>query len=510
MARADGWQVDDEQRWDAGAATPEARGFASPVDTAPLDYARDLGDPGAYPHTRGPAHRRGPGAAWIQRELSGEGNAVRSNQQLRYLIGQGAVGLDVIGDAPSQALLDPDHPLARHAVGTQGVSVCRLQDYVDLYDGIPLDRISTSHSLSAPFTVAALYLTAQHYGFDPAKLRGSVIQAPFYTEDYAYATMLPYSIRMRLALDTIQFATEHLPKFHSFVEDTYYVSDGGIDAVEEMAFGFVEIREIVRRLLARGLGIDEFGARDPRSLAANITVHTSGASLTAQQPVNNVVRGALQAAAVALAGVKAMEISAFDEAYRTPSEAAHMVGLRTQQIVALETDLSRWADPLGGSYLVEHLTDEIERRILARVAEIEALGPAEVLFDRGYFRGILEAAMAERGRAVLDGSQPVVGVNCFPIPDHEDTMLREHTDGKIEPWLDHVDDLRAWKAGRDAVAVADALAEVQQAAAEPEANLMPHILTGHLAQATIGEMAGALRAGAGHAADPLAAAAHAR
>jgi len=183
-----------------------------PHDTTGLDYARDLGDPGEYPYTRGrrPVNTTG---SWIQRELSGEGSPSRSNEQFRNLIAAGAAGVDVIGDTASMALIDPDHPMAAASVGTAGVSVCRLTDYIELYEGMPLDRITFSHSLNAPFCVAGLYLAARHHGYDAAQVRGSVINAPIYSEDCGYATHLPYQLRMRLALDTITFCAKEMPKF---------------------------------------------------------------------------------------------------------------------------------------------------------------------------------------------------------------------------------------------------------------------------------------------------------
>lgn len=479
-------------------------------------------------------------SGWVHRELSGEGSPARSNAQLRHLIAHGAAGLDVIGDAPTMGLIDPDHPYARHSVGTNGVSLCRADDYYQLYDGIPLEDVSVSHSLQPAFAVAGLYLTAQRRGMDPGRLRGSVINAPLFIDDYAYATHLPVELRMRFALDAIEFATRHMPRFHPFVEDTYFISDGGIGPVDEMAFGFIEIREVVRRLLDRGLPIDsfarrivvlvncrmqlfteiakiratrrifarmmqeEFGAQDPRSAAVHVTVHTSGASLTAQQPVNNVVRGAVQALALAMTGVKAMEISAFDEALRTPSAAAHMVGLRTQQIVALETDVLAAADPLAGSHHVERLTDTIEEAILARVAEIEALGDTADLVERGWFRSVFEQAMVATNAEVADGTRPVVGVNCFTIPDADDTLLREEAEAKIEPALEHIDAIRRWKETRPDGPLQDALAAAADAGADPDCNLVDTIVAAFQAGATMGEIAGAVRQGAGLSFDPYA------
>ena len=480
-------------------------------------------------------------SGWVHRELSGEGSPARSNAQLRHLIAHGAAGLDVIGDAPTMGLIDPDHPYARHSVGTNGVSLCRADDYHQLYEGILLEEVSVSHSLQAAFAVAGLYLTAERRGMDPGRLRGSVINAPLFIDDYAYATHLPVELRMRFALDAIEFATRNMPKFHPFIEDTYFISDGGIGPVDEMAFGFVEIREVVRRLLERGLPIDsfapriailvncrmqvlteiakiratrrifarmmqdEFGAQDPRSSAVHITVHTSGASLTAQQPVNNVVRGAVQAMAMAMAGVKAMEISAFDEALRTPSEAAHMVGLRTQQIVALETDVLSAADPLAGSHHLERLTDSMEEAILGRVADIEGRGDPAGLVEAGWFRSVFEEAMVATNAEVADGTRPVVGVNCFTIDDADDTLLRAEAEAKIEPALEHIEAIRRWKQSRAPGPLQDALDAAAEAGADPTRNLVDTIVSAFEAGATMGEITGAVRQGTGLPADPYAA-----
>lgn len=516
----------------------EGPGFDAPDAIAGLDYARDLGDPGTYPFTRGQAPSRRGGRSWVHRELSGEGSPARSNEQLRHLLEHGAVGLDVIGDAPTVGLFDPDHPYARHSVGTQGVSICRLDDFAQLYDGIDLANVSISHSLPAAFTVAGLYLTARRRSIDPALLRGSVINAPFFMEDYGYATLLPFEMRLRMALDTIEFATREMPRFHPFVEDTYFISDGGPGPVDEMALGFVELREVVRSLIARGLHVDEFaprfvilvncrmevfteiakiratrrmyaqmmreefGARDPRSWSATITVHTSGASMTAQQPVNNVARGAVQAFAMAAAGVKAMEISAFDEALRTPSPEAHMVGLRTQQIIELETDVQGSADPLGGSYYVERLTNQMEEQIYARIREFESAGPPAQLFESGYYRSVFTEAMERHGREIADGERPHVGVNCFSIPHEDDVLLREASESKIAPDHAHAEAIARWRDTRDQRGVAAALDRLSHEAAE-DGSLMPAILDGLEADATIGEMAGAIRRGAGLPEDPL-------
>ena len=510
----------------------------TPADVAG-DYASRLGDPGAYPYTRGRRPAGGDGGGWIQHELSGEGSAARSSEQFRYLIAHGATGVDVIGDTPTMAWLDPDHPAARHAIGTQGVSVCHLGDYRELYAGLPLETITVSHSLPAPFAIAGLYLTARERGVDPARVRGSTIQVPFYCEDCSYASHMPFALRLRLAADSIEFATREMPKFHAFLEDTYYISDGGLDAVEEMALGFVEIRYIVRELLRRGVPIDsfapriailvncrmdcfeeiakiratrrifarmmrdEFGARDPRSLAVNVTSHTSGLTLTAQQPVNNIVRGAVQALTLALAGVQAIEISAFDEAFRTPSPEAHLIALRTQQTIRLETNVTEVADPLGGSYYVEALTDEIERRITELVARIETKGDPAALCDGGWFRTLFQNAMERYARQVRDGRLRKVGVNVHRMAEEDDTLLRGVAERKFEPCRERVEELGAMRRARDAARVRAALVEVRRVAAAKTGSLMAPLVAAFAAGATMGEITGVMRMGYGVPYDPL-------
>ena len=510
-----------------------------PDDLVGWDPAQQLGEPGAFPFTRGVRAHPERSGGWIQRELSGEGDAARSNAQFKYLLSKGQTGLDVIGDTPTMGLLDPDHPYAEHAVGTQGVSICCLEDYRELYRDLPLDRITLSHSLSPVFAVAGLYCVARERGFDPGALRGSVVQAPFYCEDTGYATHMPFSLRQRMAVDSIAFCSEKMPKFHALLEDTYYISDAGLDSVEEMALGFVEIRGITRALLARGVPIDsfapriaillncrmdffeeiakiratrrlfarmmrdEFAARDPRSLAVNIAAHTSGLSLTAQQPANNIVRGATQALALSLASVQAIEVSTFDEAFRIPSREAHLLGLRTQQLVQLESGVTRVADPLAGSYYVESLTDDMERRIREMVQHIEGLGEPARLCDTGWFRELFRNAMERHAQDLADGVLRKVGLNVHQIPEAEDVLLRDLAEEKIEPCRERIAWTRSVRASRDAGAVQASLHALYDTAKDPDANLMPEIVAATEQGATMGEMAGVLRLAYGVPADPF-------
>ena len=518
-------------------AHPPRRRFYGPAD-AVGEYRTTVGDPGEYPYTRG---RRGSDASsgWIHRELSGEGDPRRSNAQLRDLLANGALGIDVIGDNPTQSALDPDHPMCAPAVGTTGVSICRALDFTELLEGIPLDQVTLSHSLPAAFAIAGQFLAARTLGFDPAALRGSAIQGPLYTEDCSYAMFLPFEIRMRLTLDSIAFSLETMPRFHPYLEDTYFISDGGLDVVEEMALGFVQLREITRRLLGRGIPIDafapriamlvncrmdlfeeiakiratrrlyarmmrdEFGATDDRSCSINIAVHTSGLTLTAAQPVNNIARGALQGLAMAMAGVQGIEISTFDEPFRTPSPTAHLVALRTQQIIQLETRAGDVVDPLGGSWYVESLTDDLERRIDDEVRRLESLGDIGDLVERGVFRTMFHAAMDRHSRRVHSGELPVVGVNCHSMASADDHLLRDIAQERFAADHQHVERIRRWRTERDTAAAALALERVR-AAADDGTDLMGPIVGALSSEASIGEITGALREGSGRPADPFA------
>ena len=511
-----------------------ARRFYAPADPG-TDYGR-IADPGSYPFTRG---RLRPPDGWIQRELSGEGSPRRSNEQLRMLLAHGALGVDVIGDNPTMSAMDPDHPMSVPAVGTTGVSLCRKQDFLELLDGIPLDRITLSHSLPPAFALAGQYLAGRDSGLHPRVLRGSAIQPPLYAEDCSYSTFLPFGLRMRLTLDSIAFSLREMPRFHAFLEDTYYISDGGLDVVEEMSLGLLEIREVSRRLIARGLPVDafapriailvncrmdlfeeiakiratrrlfarmmrdEFGAADPRSWSANIAVHTSGLTLTAAQPANNIVRGAVQALAMAMAGVQGLEISTFDEPFRTPSATAHQLAIRTQQIIQAETNVGAVEDPLGGSWYLESLTDDLERRIDAAVRQMEALGDVDTLVENGYFRGVFTTAMDRHSTAVQDGRARIVGVTEHVVPPESDRLLRDAAEERFEPDLAHVERIRAWRPTRAQAPLRDGLDRVRAAAADPDADLMGPIVAAVDADATFGEIAGCLREGQGLPADPF-------
>jgi methylmalonyl-CoA mutase N-terminal domain/subunit len=500
------------------------------------DLDERLGRPGDFPYTRG--RRREP-APWIHRELSGEGGPARANEQFKYLLSLGQRGIDVIGDVPTATCMDPDHPICRNSIGITGVSLCRRQDYLELYDGIPLGEITISNSLAPLFALPGLLAATRAQGVPASALRGSLVQLPLYAEGgTSYSLHWPHRLWLRMTLDSILFCAREMPKFHPFLENTYTISEGGLDAVEELALGFVEIRYVVRKLLERGLAADsfapriallvnchmdffetvakiraarriyarmmrdEFGARDPRSMAINIASHTSGLAMTAPQPILNVVRGTTQALSLVLAGVQAMEISTFDEAFRVPSPEAHRVGLRTQQVIEHETGAGRVVDPLGGSYFVEALTDEMERRILDLVSEIESKGDPGELADTGFFRRFTNGASERYARDLRDGRILQVGVNVHRMAPEEDTLLREVSESKIPSWKERADEIRAWKAARDQSRVKAALRRLRERVAATDANLIDVVIEATDDEASFGEITGELRRAYGGPYDP--------
>lgn len=508
-------------------------------DIQPFDYHQKLNEPGSFPYTRGirsDLHKR---RIWIQRELSGEGGPQKSNEQLRYLIERGQLGIDVIGDGPTNSLLDPDHPLAKNAIGTQGVSLCCLQDFRELYRDLPIDKLPVSNSLAAFFAIASLYIVARERDIPPETLRGSLVQAPFFAEDCGYSTHLPFKLRLRLTADSISFCTKEMPKFHSFLEDTYFIREAGLTAVEEMALGFIEIRYVVRELLKRGLDVDsfgpriailvdcgmdlfeeiakiratrrifarmmkdEFGSTDTRTQAVVIASHTSGLSMTAQQPFNNIVRGAIQTLALILAEVQAVEISAFDEAFRIPSRESHLIGLRTQQVIHCESNVSRVMDPLGGSYFIERLTDEMEKKILDLILDIESRGDPAELSDRGWFKGFFENAMERSTREIKDRKMLQVGVNIFEMPQEEDTLLKDIVEEKIEPYWYRINEIQEYKRSRNQEKLRSVLEELYAQTRETDENLMYPIIKAIEAGATMGEIAGVMRMAYDHEYDPF-------
>jgi len=506
--------------------TPLAETYGPEDQT--VDVARDLGAPGQFPFTRGiypTMYRR---RLWTMRQYAGYATAEASNRRYRYLLEQGQTGLSIAFDLPTQMGYDSDHPLAEPEVGKVGVAIDSLADMEILLDGIPLDRVSTSMTINATATILlAMYVAvAQRQGVPFDRIDGTT-QNDILKEYIARGTYIyPPRPSLRLVTDTLAFCTQHLPRWNPISISGYHIREAGANAVQEVAFtlanGLTYLQAAVdaglevdrvapslsfffaaqmrvleevakfraaRRLWAR-LVAERFQPRDPRSLMLRFHTQTAGVALTAQQPDNNVVRVTLQALAAVLGGTQSLHTNARDEALALPTETAALLALRTQQIIAFESGVPATVDPLAGSYLIEHLTDEIERRARERIAQLDAAGGQLRAIEAGLVqREIAESAFRE-AQAIERGDQIVVGVNRF----QSDSPLRVET-MRLDPEVQARQKARLQRVRgqRDGSVTRHALDQLADAARGTE-NLLPPILEAVRAYATVGEICDVLRA----------------
>jgi len=530
---------EDEALRPAIAATPEGAPTSvtssgipiervyTPEDVRTLDYERDVGYPGAYPYTRGIHPTMYRGRLWTMRQYAGYAGAQESNRRFRYLLEQGQTGLSIAFDLPTQMGYDSDHPLAEAEVGKVGVAIDSLRDMEALFEGIPLDRVSTSMTINATAAILLCMYVAvgERQGVPLAKLNGTT-QNDILKEYIARGTYIyPPGPSMRLVTDTLAFCAERLPKWNPISISGYHIREAGATAVQEVAFTlgnaiayleaardagldvdriaprlafffdaqmnfFEEIAKYraARRLWARVVR-DRFGARDPRASMLRFHTQTAGVALTAQQPDNNVVRVALQALAAVLGGTQSLHTNARDEALALPTDESALLALRTQQVIAYETGVADTADPLAGSYFVESLTAEVERRAEAYLERIREHGGMLAAIEEGYVqREVGEAAYRDQ-QEVEAGRRVIVGVNRFQAAgDHPPALLR------VDPAVvdrQHAG-LRRVRAERDRARVTGALAALGRAA-EGRDNLLPVILEAVRAYATVGEICDTLR-----------------
>ncbi|OLD80760.1 MAG: methylmalonyl-CoA mutase [Acidobacteria bacterium 13_1_20CM_58_21] len=490
-----------------------------------------LGYPGVYPFTRGIYPTMYRGRFWTMRQYAGFGTAVESNQRYRYLLSKGQAGLSVAFDLPTQIGLDSDHPLALGEVGKVGVAIDSLEDMETLFEGIPLEKVSTSMTINATAAILlCLYVAvAKRQGASLPRLSGT-IQNDVLKEYIARGTYI-YPVRpaMRIVTDIFAWCRDHLPKWNTISISGYHIREAGSTAVQEVAFTLADGIAYVQAALEAGLGVDEFapqlsfffnahndlleeiakyraarrlwagimaerfGAKDPRSMMLRFHAQTAGSSLTAQQPENNIVRVAVQALAAVLGGCQSLHTNSLDEALALPTEDSALIALRTQQILANETGVANTIDPVAGSYAIESLTNEIESQASHYLTRIDKMGGMLHAIEAGYVQGEIQKAAYEFQQAVEKKEQIVVGVNDF-------VGSTEGTDARIIPILridaqierSQIARLGALRAKRDTVRAKSALAELQRRAATNE-NLLPAILAAVEAYATVGEISDALR-----------------
>jgi methylmalonyl-CoA mutase, N-terminal domain len=496
-------------------------------DLSSADPEASIGYPGEFPYTRGIYPTMYRGRLWTMRQYAGFGTAVESNQRYRYLLSKGQAGLSVAFDLPTQIGMDSDHPLALGEVGKVGVAIDSLEDMETLFEGIPLEKVSTSMTINSTAAILlCLYVAvAKKQGANLAKISGTV-QNDILKEYIARGTYI-YPVRpaMRIVTDIFAWCRDNLPKWNTISISGYHIREAGSTAIQEVAFTLADGIAYVQAALDAGLAVDEFApqlsfffnahsdlleeiakyraarrlwtkimrdrfhARDPRSLLLRFHVQTAGSSLTAQQPENNIVRVAIQALAAALGGCQSLHTNSRDEALALPTEDAALIALRTQQILAHETGVTNTIDPVAGSYAIEHLTNEIEQGAVDYISKIDAMGGMLRAIESGFVQGEIQKAAYDFQRAIESKEQIVVGVNDF-IAEEDRTIPTLRIEPEIE--RSQIARLNTLRAKRNSARTQSALAELQRRAATTE-NLLPAILAAVEAHATVGEISDALR-----------------
>ena len=513
-----------KESFTTGSGIPLPR-VALPAEDQP--FAERLGFPGEQPYTRGVYPTMHRGRLWTMRQYAGYASAEESNRRYRYLLEQGQTGLSVAFDLPTQIGYDADHPLAAGEVGKVGVSISSLRDMEELFQDIPLDKVSTSMTINAPAAILlAMYIAvAKGQGVDPKSLRGTV-QNDILKEYIARGTYIfPPQPSMRLITDLFQYCQAEVPKWNTISISGYHIREAGSTAVQEVAFtlangvayvtaavdagldvnGFGRrlsfffnahndfLEEIAKFRAARRLWFslmdERFGATHPDALKLRFHTQTAGSTLTAQQPHNNIVRVALQALAAVLGGTQSLHTNSMDEAFGLPTQEAVQIALRTQQILAEESGTANTIDPLGGSYLVEELTDEIESRAREYLEEIDRQGGALAAVENGYIQGEIQEAAYQQQLALEGGQIYQVGVNIYPL--EEDLPLELLS---VDPALEKEQKKRLsqLRKQRDGSRVDRLLSDLQEAARSTE-NLMPLLIDCVEGEVTLGEITGALR-----------------
>jgi len=511
-----------------GTDTDKDQAVYTPEHLSQLDYQRDLGDPGEFPYTRGVYPNMYRGKLWTMRQFSGYGSAEETNHRCKFLLEQGQTGLSIAFDLPTLMGIDSDDPLSEGEVGKCGVAIDSLEDMEILFEGIRLDQVTTSMTVNAPAAILlAMYVAvADKQGADRAKIRGTaqndILKEFIAQKEWIY----PPQPSMRLVVDSIEFCTKHLPAYNSISISGYHIREAGSTALQELAFTLRDGIEYVEACLEAGMDVDDFaprlsfffdshnnffeeiakfraarrlwahvmrdrfGAKKEQSWMCRFHTHTSGYSLTAQQPANNVVRTTLQALAAVLGGTNSLHTSSRDEALALPTEEAAQIALRTQQILAHESGVPDTADPLGGSYFVETLTSQLEEGAWEYFDKIDAMGGMIKAIEKSFPQKEIQEASFRHQKAVERKEEIVVGVNEYLSDDtplriktlHISPALREH----------QVQRLQTLREQRNHQAVKQTLSELK-GAAQSDQNLMPFLIHCVKEYATLGEICDTLK-----------------
>lgn len=517
----------------ATAKFPERKNFETqrlytPLDIEDFDYGEKLGFPGQYPFTRGVQPTMYRGRLWTMRAYAGFATAEETNARYKYLLEAGQTGLSVAMDLPTQIGLDSDHELSHGEVGKVGVAIDSLADMEALFDGIPLDKVSTSMTINGPAAVLlAMYVAvAEKQGVKPEALKGT-IQNDILKEYIARGTYIfPPRPSMRLITDTFEYCSKNIPKWNTISVGAYHIREAGASEVQEIAFAFANAMAYIDAAIKAGQKVDDFapgiswiftagldffgevakfraarrlwarimkeryGASVPKAQMLRVHVHTAGSVLTAQQPLNNVVRITWQALSAVLGGIQSMACCAYDEAIALPTEESATLALRTQQLLAYESGVTDTIDPLAGSYYVETLTDKIEKEAYDYIDKIDRMGGAVAAIEQGYMQQEMAAHAYEYQHEVELGKRTVIGVNKFNDSKklaEQDVLTADLSVGERQ-----IARLEKMKAARDNKAVKAALEKLREAAKGTE-NLMPYLIDAVKTYATLGEICGVLR-----------------
>jgi methylmalonyl-CoA mutase N-terminal domain/subunit len=503
------------------------------------DWDGELRDPGTYPFTRGIHKDMYRGRLWTRRQQSGFGTPEDSNERFKYLLKVGQTGINMDTDVGTKLGLDPDYPLARADVGLQGTSLCTYEDMRALYKDIPLDQVSSTLIVQPPYSAVIMsqyLLLAKERGIPWDKLIGTIMNcafSQFVGPTFQSATsFFPIDLTVKIGLDVMEYMIPRSPRWNIVNINAYNIRETGVDAIQEAAFSISLAADYIKGLMKRGLEVDsfarrmaffsaahmdlfeeiaklramrriwarmlkeKFGAKDEKSLWFRTAIQTAALPLTAQQPLNNIVRATLQTLAAVLAGAQSIHTTSYDEAYSLPTEESHKLSIRTQQIIAYESRVVNSVDPLGGSYLVEGLTDEIEEKILVLMKTIEDKGGFIRCFKEGWIEEQINQARYKLAEATESGDQPVVGVNIFRDEDEEVKIdIFRHSSEMQKKRIQYVQDYRK---NRDQKSVQKALDKIYDLTRKkPEVNFMEAIIEAVSAKATMQEICDAMRRATG-------------
>jgi methylmalonyl-CoA mutase N-terminal domain/subunit len=518
----------------------DLKGIYTPEDRPHEKYQKEIADAGTYPFTRGIHANMFRGRLWTRREVVGIGSPADTHERLRYLSEHGGSGLNTIADVTYEMGLDADHPWSVDEVGLTGVNITSIKDMETLTNDIPLDKVSWSlitASTVASVTMAQYVAVAENRGYDLPVLKGSIQNDPIHFRYCGFRPACPLDLSIKLGADVMEFCTKELPKWYYTTVNMYDLREQGITAPQEVAFGFGIAMCYVDELIRRGLDIDEFaprftfyvschidlfeevakiraarrmwaklikekyGAKNPRSMQFRFAVHTAGCSLVPQQPLNNIVRTSYEALAAVLSGVQSLHCCSYDEPMCLPTEKAHLQALRTQQILAYETGVTNVADPLGGSYYVESLTDRIEEEALKVMKQVDEVGGMEEAIRTEWLDRKFESEALKRQKELDNGEKLVVGVNTFVTEQEKTTPLGvQRVSGRSA--TQQIEEVKELKRTRDTDKLKEAISRLRDVAGEKKNVILP-MVEASKAFGTTGELLGTVREAFGYPYDPM-------